>query len=402
MSLTYHDFTTYPLGVPVGYVGSGFDADWEIVDIPSVGRRLFVPNYPSNTWLQTNSAIITSAVLEFEAQDNNAFYNIAVGIRANGVELCSFTHSDLTLRCATYGSIVITDPIPPRLRLEVEVIGTQDAQVIARLRDADTNALLGSCSDSMFGTLTADAFGMFVSGYPAGITATIKKFGWQIALVLSEFSNVLTVQLEDKIGPYEQFQSDNAPPWLKQPRGFAWLASHGVVKDIALFRLLDAVSVRWVDLAPNDALAYLGSDRLLERYPQETDAVFRARIKGVWEVYPFAGTEFGLKTVLEQAGWYATLIMRRYTNVSEWAEFDVFVYPKNATVSLWDTMIWDSGTWDYSNAGVPQDSLRRIINDFKAAHSKLRDVGVSDNLNPFQWDISSWDDGSNWVNPTAV
>ncbi len=176
--MPFHDFTTFPLGAVSGYVGNGLDADWIIADIPA-GRRLYVPNYPSYTWLQTTSAIITSAAIEFEAPNDNSFISIAIGIHADGIDLCKFSVSESTLYCATYGNFVVTEPIPSRLRLEVEIGNSEFPTVTATLRNADTNAILGECSDSLFAPLGNSAFGMLVDGYPAGIEVSISRFEWE-------------------------------------------------------------------------------------------------------------------------------------------------------------------------------------------------------------------------------
>lgn len=214
--MALHDFTTFPLGAVAGYTGNGADTDWVIADIPT-GRRLYVPNYPSSTWLQTTFGIITSAAIEFETPDNDAFFNIGVGIKAGGIDLCQFSVSESTLYCATYGNFVVTEPLPPRLRLEVEIGDSEYPTVTATLLDADTNALLGQCSDSLFAPLANSVFGMLVDGYPAGIEASISRFEWNQTSVV--------VTPEPLLGDtnYQPWADFTDPPELlelnSEPRG---------------------------------------------------------------------------------------------------------------------------------------------------------------------------------------
>jgi hypothetical protein len=396
--MTYHDFTAYSLGIPVGYAGNGFDTDWEITDVASIGRRLLVPNHPSTTWLQIDPEIITSAVIEFEAPDNDSFANIEVGIYANGVNLCSFTHSDLTLKCATYGQFVVIDPIPLRLRLEVEVTGTEDAAVTATLRDADTNTILGTCSDSMFGTLTASSFGMFVYGYPALITASIKKFGWQVAssLVLSEFSDVLVVQLEDTESPrlreYETQLPEEAPPRLQDFYSQRLLAVLGAVKDDAIDDSLNAIAETYASTASEKRLLEIGADRLIDRYPTESLTSYREAVLNASSILEWRGTAKGIQDEIARFGYIATYIPLRNANPTHWAEFILIL--RNGRIQR---TLGTGGPWDIGMSLLERNALLKLVRRWKNSDERLAMISYAVENNDFWGESGTWGDNTTWV-----
>ncbi len=353
-----HDFTGFALGIPAGYNGDGLGTDWEIVDVPTIGRRLYVPAYPSFTWLQTgSSAVITSAALEFEAPDNNAFNNIIVGIRANGVEFASFNHSTGTLGCATYGSFEVIDPIPARLRLEVEL---DSLTVTATLKNADTNAVLGACSDSIF-SAPAGVFGMFVGGYPAAIEATISRFEW------SEETNISPEPAT--IGQFEIYQPARAPAFLQNQTARAWNAELGRAKDVLLDRAAESVRARSLALNTDDAALQIGLERSMPRYPAETMQQYRARLLAVWESKQFAGTVKGIRDELLAMGYETSIVFER-TDVGNWSELTVRI--NSASVANWAAHL---------TLEVKTRVVLAVLR-LKPAHTKLRAItaGSSDIL----------------------
>lgn len=205
----------------------------------------------------------------------------------------------------------------------------------------------------------------------------------------------------EPLGPYEQFQGDLAPAWLQNPRGRAWNEASGKTKDEFIDAVTDAVQARFVQAAPIDALGLLASDRLLERYPQETNTIFRARIAGAWDVWEFAGTTYGLEQVLLQAGWNCSIIEHWRTDSSIWAEFSVIVYAVAITPNPWGTGVWGVFAWGGNPQAIPTSSLRKLINKFKAGHSKIRELRIAA-PNAFIWGQSAWGNTNPYSSSTII
>ena len=58
--------------------------------------------------------------------------------------------------------------------------------------------------------------------------------------------------------------------------------------------------------APEDALDYIGHERLLIRGPSEGNTVYRARLLGAWRSWKLSGTKYGILYGLAVAGWNAS------------------------------------------------------------------------------------------------
>ena len=94
---------------------------------------------------------------------------------------------------------------------------------------------------------------------------------------------------------YEDWQSGVlAPTWLRRTTGSALQRVLGAIKDLVAGASKEAVKARIVAEAATDALSYIGSDRNIERYPNEATASYRARLARAWTVWEFAGTAAGI------------------------------------------------------------------------------------------------------------
>ncbi len=247
-----------------------------------------------------------------------------------------------------------------------------------------------------------------------------------VSLTQSTLAEVVPVTTEP--GPYEIFQRDLGPTWLQGAKGRAWTGASGATKDLFVDWLTEAVQARFVDSAPADALPLLADDRLLERFPNEPDATFRARIAGAWDVWEFAGTVYGLTLVLKQAGWRAGIVEHwrsippvepwedtvsnpadvwqdvasDFWPLERWSRFDVYVSAIapvfNTTPDVWQDNPSDPGdTWsddatdlwgvDYTPTGLPLNRVRDLIDRFKAAHSFLETLFVAEPASEFWEDV---------------
>jgi hypothetical protein len=139
-----------------------------------------------------------------------------------------------------------------------------------------------------------------------------------------------------------------AGTWLRGPYGRGLTGTLGAALDAVVDAQKQAVKVRHVATAPDDALDALGNDRLLERYPIESPATYRARLGGAWAAWEFGGTRQGVVAALAAAGITATVHAWRemawppHPYEAWWSAFwvDVTAHPF-ASDGLWG----DPGTW---------------------------------------------------------
>jgi hypothetical protein len=85
----------------------------------------------------------------------------------------------------------------------------------------------------------------------------------------------------------------SSPPWLQGPYGLSWNAGIGAGLDGLLADAKAAVKARMpleaAGNADDEALAQLGDDSRLPRYPAETAEQYGARLQARWQTYDRAG-----------------------------------------------------------------------------------------------------------------
>lgn len=94
-----------------------------------------------------------------------------------------------------------------------------------------------------------------------------------------------------------------APTWLIQPKGKSWLRAVGGSKDAEVNPLKEAVRARFPTHAPSEGLTHIGVERKLGRARTDTDAVYAARLRNAWALWPWAGTPYGLLGALWDQGY---------------------------------------------------------------------------------------------------
>ncbi len=92
------------------------------------------------------------------------------------------------------------------------------------------------------------------------------------------------------------------PAPLQKTWGKRWNQTLGTVADNQVNAAQQAALAGFIDTAPIDALQYLGSTRQIDRYPADTDATYRARLKAAWTTWPQAGTYDGILGQLHAFG----------------------------------------------------------------------------------------------------
>jgi hypothetical protein len=87
-----------------------------------------------------------------------------------------------------------------------------------------------------------------------------------------------------------------APPWLRRTRGAAVLRGIGTVIERVFHATSDGVAVRFPGAVEgaDDALPYIGRDRVIARGPNEDAATYAARLRTWWEAHQRRGGPYAL------------------------------------------------------------------------------------------------------------
>jgi hypothetical protein len=207
-----------------------------------------------------------------------------------------------------------------------------------------------------------------------------------------------------------------SPPWLRRKIGLRLLRTLETRMSVSADRRFQGVRARYPDKAPDDALAYIGADRGIERGFAEPAAGYATRLLGWLDAWKIAGSPRGL--MLQLAGYLSgyAVNLRVVSNSSAWDTLDesgVYTHVKNTTwnwdgdsTSWWrfwviiypDPAIWveegawgsggawgDGGVWGVDGATPEQGAaLKRLIQIWKAAHAAPQWLIVS-----FSW--ADWD-----------
>src|SRR5690606_1125558 len=102
------------------------------------------------------------------------------------------------------------------------------------------------------------------------------------------------------------------PGWLKRYRlGPELIGVPATVADEISEGVMRAVASNWVahPWFPDDALPYLGEERMLPRYPNETTANYKLRLHRAWRIWSQAGSRNQLINELEAYGYSDAFIV---------------------------------------------------------------------------------------------
>ena len=220
------------------------------------------------------------------------------------------------------------------------------------------------------------------------------------------------------------------PHWLSdrtskgQTVGFRFLWSMIAPLDVAVEHAVQGLQARWPGLGTPTALGKIGADRRIHRGPADTDEMYAIKLQKYLDLWALAGSSEGLARALHDylPGGPA---VRTISRAGDWTHVDTAgnVTHEEHPPSLWN---WDSlshpgraGNWDdlwiviyqshYTKSGpfsavdgvkwgqeqsfgldMPQNVallLRSIMNDWKAAHTQLRGIVITDN--PAHFDPSN-------------
>lgn len=174
---------------------------------------------------------------------------------------------------------------------------------------------------------------------------------------------------------YRAWARDNCPTWLRGTWGEYLIGTFGFVYDAIQETHYEAGAVASLDAPsfPIDALPHVGSERNIERYASETDATYKARVRGAWVAWPQAGTKNGLLSQLTAAGFDAEIMeMKDWDwdgDADNWSRFWVIIHDSGWSRTHWgDGRVWGEGVWG-ADAEVEQvHTLRRLIAKWKPGH----------------------------------
>ena len=205
---------------------------------------------------------------------------------------------------------------------------------------------------------------------------------------------------------YEEWMEKAQPPWLQNEAGRRWARALGRVLDGAVDGAQDAVLARHPSYAPEDALNLVGEGRAISRFGGELEAAYRERLRQAFTFWSLAGTFPGVLLWLEAAGYDAYVYEHFRDDPFIWAEFSVWLWPKNAayTTDHWDDGVgsWDDNTpWDYQLAATELSRIPNLLREVKPAHARVRRVYYIPGPRDAWDDGNAWDDGGVW-NPEPI
>lgn len=226
---------------------------------------------------------------------------------------------------------------------------------------------------------------------------------------------------------YVNFQPDSQPGFLQGDKARGWGGANGYMKDIFVEIGVVGVRSRFINVCPNDALAYHGSERGLVRYVGDTDDGYAQRLNNAWNLWVNAGTAWGMIQQFGFAGFPSVYIRENwdwpgmppgispithlpYAPGEEWWRFwvvidDSVLHLFGSVSFYWDDGVttWDDGSlWDFTIAPPNISKIHQIINTWKPAHTIC--AGVLVILEGWVWDGLgiTWDDGHTWDSSVTV
>jgi hypothetical protein len=186
---------------------------------------------------------------------------------------------------------------------------------------------------------------------------------------------------------YQEYVVTFAPGFLLKTWGKKFLQGIAKVLDSELVdRAKESVKAHIIEVAPDSALATLGRERQLEKYPPMSLATYRSYLQAAWEVWPGGGTEGGLLAALSAALPGPTYEI--------WEQIDggPFTYDgwSSFYVLLRDPIPWDfwqygtdrtwgekESTWGSTATPAEIKFLRQLIKKWKGGHNKLEGIALN-------------------------
>lgn len=187
------------------------------------------------------------------------------------------------------------------------------------------------------------------------------------------------------------------------------LSLYGLVADTVSDLVTSAVEARSLYSArfPLDALRYVGSERGMPRYPEETDLTYTQRLKGAWRAYSQGGTAAAVVAQLAAAGLVAAVKENHswdwdsYSSGASaiWTRFwCVFTGHPFQPWTYGSGYVWGGGqTWGSTATPSQLGTILSIVRKWKAAHARLEHLILV--FDPLGWEAVA--PGGDWDDPAA-
>lgn len=169
-----------------------------------------------------------------------------------------------------------------------------------------------------------------------------------------------------------------SPRWLAYPAGERFMGFLGLLFDALAQGAQYATQARYL-FSPefaSDALKYIGRERMLPRYLQESLGAYHTRLHNAWRIWRTAGSEEQIAEQLELA--VMAQFEPRFAWTSTWdGDADnwsrVFLFAENhpwAPEGEWgDGQVWgDGGAWGLSASVAEVELMRTLVELFRPAH----------------------------------
>jgi len=207
-----------------------------------------------------------------------------------------------------------------------------------------------------------------------------------------------------------EFVERIAPTWGHGHYGERWLGlNYGLCADLLAEGASQALRAPWLILEdhPDDALPLNGSESNMPRYPTETAANHRARLRTRWPTWIAAGSVQVLEAQFAAAGYPGAQVYFDFSRPGPhgepppywsqfWMRFPVGTHPVTADGPSWDSFNWDDGTL-WGPLGLTLEfvtTIRGIVRKWKPGHWICR--GFQFEFGGAVWDGFDWDDGTVW------
>jgi hypothetical protein len=152
----------------------------------------------------------------------------------------------------------------------------------------------------------------------------------------------------------------------------------GVFFDAAAEGCNQAIKARFFDsdTFPPTALPYLGAGRSMPRYALDSDTSYTARLRDAWNIWPQAGTKYGIESQLGALGLTAEVKDRTTAGWNwdgdhdNWSRFWVVITSHPWSPWEWGdgTLFGDGHTWGSDATLSEVQSVRALVRKWKPAH----------------------------------
>lgn len=187
---------------------------------------------------------------------------------------------------------------------------------------------------------------------------------------------------------FRQWALELAPPWLLGPVGEKYTQWLGLLEDLNVETALQAMkaSKLLADTFHMSGLRYIGMERIMPRYPSETDSAYLVRLVGAWVAWKQAGTWQAIVSQLAAYGVTAQVYVQNRAgplgvagsgsawdwddDSANWSRFFVVI-----TSHPWSSWDWgavgvtygDGHTWGSTATVEEVTGVREIIKHWKRA-----------------------------------